>query len=118
MRKLLQVVAPLLALLLGTVALPAAAAEAAAGASPATATATAPAAAAQPAAPAAPATAAPMAGSQHHFTAGKVAAIIAGAVIVGTAADMTLSGGIFTVVGVVVGAALGSVWYERGMWPF
>jgi hypothetical protein len=39
-------------------------------------------------------------------------------VIVGTAADMAFSGGVFTVLGVVAGAALGNEWYDRGLWPF
>lgn len=53
-----------------------------------------------------------------NITLGEVAAIVGGAAIVGTAADVTLSGGIFTVLGVVAGAALGSEWYERRLWPF
>jgi hypothetical protein len=126
MRTILRVFTPLLFLVLGAAALPVAAAEGAAGAAPATAAAApataaaTPAPAAQPAHP--PAAASPAgklaSATTHRFPPGKVAAIIAGAVIVGTAADVTFSGGLFTVVGVVVGAALGSVWYERGMWPF
>jgi hypothetical protein len=53
-----------------------------------------------------------------NITLGEVAAIIGGAAIVGTAADMGLSGGVFTILGVVAGAALGSEWYERRLWPF
>jgi hypothetical protein len=52
------------------------------------------------------------------ITLGEVAAIIGGATVVGTAADMVFNGGVFTVLGVVAGAALGSEWYERRMWPF
>jgi len=53
-----------------------------------------------------------------NITLGEVAAILGGATVVGTAADMTFSGGVFTILGVVAGAALGSEWYERRMWPF
>lgn len=52
------------------------------------------------------------------MTLGEVAAIVGGAAVVGTAADMTFSGGFFTVLGAAAGAVLGSEWYERGWWPF
>jgi hypothetical protein len=53
-----------------------------------------------------------------HISLAEAAAIIGGAVVVGTAADMAFSGGVFTALGAVAGAVLGSEWYERGMWPF
>jgi hypothetical protein len=54
----------------------------------------------------------------HNITLGEVVAILGGAALLGTASDMALNGGVFTVLGVVAGAALGSEWYERRIWPF
>lgn len=53
-----------------------------------------------------------------HMTVEEMVAIAIGAGIVGSAADMYLGGGALTVLGAIVGAALGSEWYERHMWPF
>jgi len=53
-----------------------------------------------------------------HMSMEELVAIVAGAAAVGTAADMVFDGGAVTILGVVVGAALGSEWYEKGMWPF
>jgi hypothetical protein len=49
------------------------------------------------------------------LTLGELAAIFAGAVIVGAATQITLGGGPFTLLGVVGGAALGSLWYKHGI---
>jgi hypothetical protein len=106
MRTILRVVVSILMLMVGAAALPAAAAE---GLQPAVVT---PSTAAGYAEPAAFNT------GIRNITLGEVAAILGGAAIVGTAADMTFSGGVFTILGVVAGAALGSEWYERRMWPF
>jgi hypothetical protein len=53
-----------------------------------------------------------------HMKVEEIVAIAAGAAIVGTIADMYLDSGLFTILGVTVGAALGSHWYEEGYWPF
>jgi len=46
---------------------------------------------------------------------GEVVAIIAGAVVVGAAADIAFGGGPFAFLGMVAGAALGSVWYKQSI---
>lgn len=48
----------------------------------------------------------------------EIAAIAAGAAVVGSLADMFFESGIGTILGVAVGASLGSHWYEEGWWPF
>ena len=48
----------------------------------------------------------------------QVGAIVGGGVIVGVLADTLLDGGIITVVGVVLGAAIGNYWYQHRYWPF
>ncbi len=48
----------------------------------------------------------------------QIGAIVGGGVIVGVLADTLLDGGIITVVGVVLGAAIGNYWYEHHHWPF
>ncbi|CAK0773319.1 conserved exported hypothetical protein [Gammaproteobacteria bacterium] len=53
-----------------------------------------------------------------HLSIGQAAAILGGAVLGGTVTNMALDGTVFTLIGVLVGATLGSEWYERGMWPF
>jgi hypothetical protein len=53
-----------------------------------------------------------------HMSLEEVVAILAGAAAVGTAADWVFGGGTVTILGVVAGAALGSEWYERRIWPF
>jgi hypothetical protein len=53
-----------------------------------------------------------------HMTLGQAAAVVGGAIVGGSAIDMLLDGTIFTIIGVVAGAALGNEWYDRGMWPF
>jgi hypothetical protein len=61
----------------------------------------------------------PVAFDPGHVTAAQLAAIVVGAAVLGTAADMLLEGGgITTVLGVVVGAVVGNEWYEKGYWPF
>jgi hypothetical protein len=61
----------------------------------------------------------PVAFDPGHMTSAQLAAIIVGAGVVGTAADMVFEGGaITTALGVVVGAFLGNEWYEKGYWPF
>jgi hypothetical protein len=49
------------------------------------------------------------------LTLGELAAIFAGAVVVGAATQITLGGGPFTLLGIVGGAALGSLWYKHGI---
>jgi hypothetical protein len=49
------------------------------------------------------------------LTLGELVALVAGAVIVGTAADIALGNGPFPFLGMVAGAALGSIWYKQGM---
>ena len=53
-----------------------------------------------------------------HMPPAQLAAIGIGAAALGYAAETLLEGGVFTVVGVVIGAALGNQWFERGYWPF
>jgi hypothetical protein len=53
-----------------------------------------------------------------HMSLEEMGAVIVGAAVVGTAADLVFDGGLFGIVGVVVGAALGSEWYEKDLWPF
>ena len=53
-----------------------------------------------------------------HLSLAQAAAILSGAVVGGTVADVLLDGTVFTLIGIVIGATLGSEWYERGMWPF
>lgn len=48
----------------------------------------------------------------------ELAAIAVGAAVIGTFTDMFFESGIGTVIGIAAGAALGSHWYEEGMWPF
>ena len=48
----------------------------------------------------------------------QLGAIIGGGVIGGALADLVLDGGIITVVGVIVGAAVGNQWYVQRYWPF
>ncbi|KOR33310.1 hypothetical protein TI05_01805 [Achromatium sp. WMS3] len=48
----------------------------------------------------------------------ELAAIAAGAAVIGTIADMYLDSGLFTILGITAGAALGSYWYEEELWPF
>jgi hypothetical protein len=53
-----------------------------------------------------------------HMKVEEIAAIAAGAAIIGTVADLYLDSGLFTILGITMGAALGSHWYEEGLWPF
>ncbi|KOR27660.1 hypothetical protein TI03_06420 [Achromatium sp. WMS1] len=53
-----------------------------------------------------------------HMKVEELAAIVAGAAIVGTIADMYLDNGLFTILGITAGAILGNHWYEEGLWPF
>jgi len=48
----------------------------------------------------------------------RLAAIVGGGFLGGIVVDSVLGGGLFTVLGVLVGAGLGNEWYERGAWPF
>ncbi|KOR30501.1 hypothetical protein TI04_05550 [Achromatium sp. WMS2] len=48
----------------------------------------------------------------------EVAAIAAGAAVVGTVADMFFDSGLVTMGAIAIGAAVGSYWYEEEMWPF
>lgn len=48
----------------------------------------------------------------------ELAAVAVGAAVVGSFVDMFFESGIGTIIGVAAGAALGSHWYEEGMWPF
>jgi peptidoglycan/xylan/chitin deacetylase (PgdA/CDA1 family) len=48
----------------------------------------------------------------------QIGAIVGGGLILGVVADTFLDGGIITVVGVVLGAAIGNHWYEHHYWPF
>lgn len=48
----------------------------------------------------------------------EIAAIAAGAAVVGTAADLFFNNGWITVIAIAGGAALGSYWYEQELWPF
>jgi hypothetical protein len=57
-------------------------------------------------------------GEIKRMTLGQAAAIIGGAIVGGTVADFLLNGTLYTLIGVVVGAALGSEWYDQGMWPW
>jgi len=49
------------------------------------------------------------------LTLGELVAIVAGAVVVGSAADIALGSGPFAFLGMVAGAALGSIWYKQGI---
>lgn len=53
-----------------------------------------------------------------HMSLGQAAAIIGGAIVGGSLIDMVADGTVFTILGVVAGAALGNEWFDRGMWPF
>jgi hypothetical protein len=48
----------------------------------------------------------------------QIGAIVGGGLIFGVLADTFLDGGIITVLGVVLGAAVGDQWYEHHYWPF
>jgi hypothetical protein len=61
---------------------------------------------------------APNTSNIQHLTLGQAAAMIGGAIIGGTVGNLLLSGTLFTIIGGVIGATLGSEWYDRGMWPF
>jgi hypothetical protein len=112
MRTALRVIASIFMLMMGVVALPAAASEgsfAAEGLQPAVVLPGADGGAVMPAA---------FKSGLRHMSMEELVAIVAGAAVIGTAADWAFQGGALTILGVVVGAALGSEWYERGMWPF
>lgn len=48
----------------------------------------------------------------------EIAAIVAGAAVIGSIADMFFDSGLITILALTGGAALGSHWYEERMWPF
>jgi len=112
MRSALRVVTSILVLMMGAIALPAAASEGPMAAE-----------GLQPAVMATDISGDPLMpvafkSGLRHMSMEELVAIVAGAAVVGTAADWVFEGGAVTILGVVVGAALGSEWYEKGMWPF
>ena len=56
--------------------------------------------------------------SAKNMPAAQAAAIVGGGLIGAAVADSFLGGGLFTVVGVLVGAVAGNSWYDRHYWPF
>jgi hypothetical protein len=53
----------------------------------------------------------------HDMTVAEIAAIVAGATVLGAVASLYFDSGLFTILGITVGAALGSYWYEGDLLP-